>query len=347
MKISPSSYFVQRGDKRLPVHPDRSSSARLMDSDGDGLVSVDEILARLGSSSLKHDKDLYLDFHADVLTKTPPPQATEYPDSRGLGTEMNKMAERYPDDVQVITLGESREGRPIEALKIGHGLMGVGISSLVHGREWATANASMKLAHSLLNQRKDLLSEMTVWVLPNCNPDGYEKSLTDDPGHRGNAAGVDLNRNFPSNWRPDGDNPLYTFDDIGASDNPESLNFRGTFPASEPETQALVNFISEHSELKGWLDFHSAGDVVLLPRDADAKTRRIATEMSEVAGLGTMKLSDYGTVSGVFMDYVQPRGMTTLALEIGDGFQPGYEKAQEIGERGKNAGLTFLDGLLS
>lgn len=59
----------------------------------------------------------------------------------------------------------------------------------------------------------------TVALLPVANPDGAERAT------RYNARGVDLNRNFSFNWRPDGLEP------------------GGPAPWSEPESRALRDFI--------------------------------------------------------------------------------------------------------
>lgn len=62
--------------------------------------------------------------------------------------------------------------------------------------------------------------------------------------------GLDLNRNFPINWRQQ-------HEQKGA----------GPFPASEPETRNLMAFIAQHPNITGAVAFHTWGGVILRPYD--------------------------------------------------------------------------------
>lgn len=62
--------------------------------------------------------------------------------------------------------------------------------------------------------------------------------------------GLDLNRNFPMSWRPESDQP-------GA----------GPYPASEPETRALMDFVAHHPNLIGSVSLHTYSGVILRPYD--------------------------------------------------------------------------------
>ena len=60
--------------------------------------------------------------------------------------------------------------------------------------------------------------------------------------------GLDLNRNFPGNWRQD-------FEQSGA----------GPYPTSEPEVRAMVDFITRHPNIGAAVSFHTHSGVILRP----------------------------------------------------------------------------------
>jgi murein tripeptide amidase MpaA len=60
--------------------------------------------------------------------------------------------------------------------------------------------------------------------------------------------GLDLNRNFPANWRQE-------HEQIGA----------GPYPTSEPEVRALVHFITHHPNITSAISFHTWSGVLLRP----------------------------------------------------------------------------------
>jgi len=74
------------------------------------------------------------------------------------------------------------------------------------------------------------------------NFDGFRISVNRNP------EGLDLNRNFPSNWRQE-------FQQDGA----------GPYPASEPEVRAMVDFITRHPNIGAAVSFHTHSGVILRP----------------------------------------------------------------------------------
>jgi murein tripeptide amidase MpaA len=60
--------------------------------------------------------------------------------------------------------------------------------------------------------------------------------------------GLDLNRNFPSNWRQE-------YEQLGA----------GPYPTSEPEIRAIADFVVGHNNICGGISFHTFSGVLLRP----------------------------------------------------------------------------------
>uniref|UniRef100_A0A915KP98 Peptidase M14 carboxypeptidase A domain-containing protein n=1 Tax=Romanomermis culicivorax TaxID=13658 RepID=A0A915KP98_ROMCU len=89
------------------------------------------------------------------------------------------------------------------------------IEAGMHAREWATVNVALYVAYELVTngEMRDLLENLTWYIIPVVNMDGYDYSWRKDRTWRKNTvkcradsldcracAGVDLNRNFDVHW---------------------------------------------------------------------------------------------------------------------------------------------------
>jgi protein MpaA len=128
-----------------------------------------------------------------------------------------------------LTIGQSAKGRPIKVIAAGDP---AGTRILVFGCIHGTECAAVPVAERL---RAGSPRSGELLAVPNLNPDGYEL------GTRLNRRGVDLNRNFPSDWTP-----------LGVRGD---LQYSGPRPFSEPETRFAARLIrASHPDITIW--FH-------------------------------------------------------------------------------------------
>jgi murein peptide amidase A len=140
-----------------------------------------------------------------------------------------------PDPGRRLRLGHSTRGRKIEAVRVGDrsAPQSVLVVGCIHGDECAGTAVTRILARSS--------PPVDLWLVPTLNPDGFAL------GRRQNGRGVDLNRNFPSEWRPGG--------------RPWDFEYPGPEPLSEPETRIAARLIERlRPELTIW--FHQPQGLV-------------------------------------------------------------------------------------
>jgi murein peptide amidase A len=174
---------------------------------------------------------------------------------------------RDPGGHREIVLGRSLGGRPIVAIETGDfdARKRVLVVGCIHGNE----RAGIAIATRLARIRPPL--ELDLWLVPILNPDGAVA------GTRGNAHGVDLNRNFPWRW-----------------ERLSGLFDSGPRPLSEPESRAAARLIERtRPQISIWFHQHldlvdqSGGDVGLERRFAalvGSRLARLPREPGSVVG---------------------------------------------------------------
>jgi hypothetical protein len=219
--------------------------------------------------------------------------------------ELNDLHDEYSDIVsEPVSIGQSIEENEIWAIKISDNPEyedddepEVLLTSLIHPREGITAEVIFNFAHYLVenygeDQRvTDIVNDREIWLIPCHNPDGYlyneqlwEESNPDrrvfgmwrkNRRHNEDGSyGVDLNRNWGYMWG---------YDNEGSSSRPSDPTYRGAEAFSEPETQAVREFINEH-DFGITIYFHAWGNLVLYPFGYDylqPEHRSILTAISK------------------------------------------------------------------
>lgn len=211
---------------------------------------------------------------------------------------LQDLVERFPGLAQLVSTGQSLEGREIYVLKISDHVSvdesepNVFISGCHHAREWISVEIPLLFARYLLEnynshqQLTDIVNGGQIYIMPVQNPDGLEFSIHTYRWWRKNRRyngdmswGVDTNRNYGYEWG---------YDDLGSSPVPDDAVYRGPYAFSEPETQAVRGFLLNHPP-SGALNFHNYSQLILypwgytaIPTVDDAEMEAIARRMAEL-----------------------------------------------------------------
>jgi protein MpaA len=159
---------------------------------------------------------------------------------------------------RVGIVGRSAAGRPIGLRQVGDPSIAgkVLIVGCIHGDECAGSKI-VPTSNGCPDPRSN------VFVVANLNPDGAAI------GTRLNGRGVDLNRNFPSQWRP-----------IGARGDPQ---YSGPRPFSEPETRLAARIIQGLApNLTIWFHQHRAARPLVRAWGASAPAARQLAELARI-----------------------------------------------------------------
>ena len=207
------------------------------------------------------------------------------------------LATQYPTLAEWIDIGDSWEktaglgGYDIMVLKLTNSAIPgpkpiLFLSCAIHAREYTTAELGTRFAEFLISgygSNADvtwLLDYCEVHLILQANPDGRKKAEsgllwrkntnTAYCSPTSNYRGADVNRNFPFKWDCCG----------GSSDNECNNHYNGPYALSEPEAQAIHDYVIDlFPDQRGpddddpapldasgiYLCIHSAGNLVLSP----------------------------------------------------------------------------------
>jgi hypothetical protein len=186
-------------------------------------------------------------------------------------SDMHDVATAHPDICSIQSIGTSIEGRDIWAMKISDNVGTTEAEPRVlyigchHAREIITVEIPLYIMYWLTdNYGTDslatyLVDNREIWIVPLMNPDGreYVQNVGDWRKNRRNngdgSYGIDLNRNYGYMWG---------YDNIGSSPTPSSETYRGPSAFSEPETQAVRDFMLTY-QFDTAVSYHSYGQLVL------------------------------------------------------------------------------------
>jgi protein MpaA len=192
----------------------------------------------------------------------------------------------------VETVGHSIRGRPIVVVRIGApgATRKVLVVGCIHGNE----PAGIAIANALT--RVPAPKHTDIWIVPDLNPDGVAANT------RQNAHGVDLNRNFPWQWRPLG--------------RPGTTFYSGPSVMSERETRIAYTLIRRvRPTVSIWFHQH------LSTVDESGGSIAVERRFAQGVGLPLLRLQRFSGSVTTWQNHVFP-GTTAFVVELPGGAVP-------------------------
>ena len=315
-------------------------------------------------------------YAARVAESDLPSGRTSYRTYEDYLSDMDMLAARYPKLTKPLTLeNRTVLGEEIHGLEISTNADNTDDGKPVfllmgahHAREWPSSENAMEFGFDLLQSYaagKDratrIMKHMRLVVVPVVNVDGFQISRNDPPGsapndfsvfnyemkrkncrisaatpaqyttgpcdnnNAGRLRGTDLNRNYPGFWGGP-----------GAETNWSGDTFRGDAPGSEPESDAVRQFISDRA-VTMMISNHTFSNLVLRPpslaqtgKSPDEPVyKELADSFAAANGYTSQAAYQLYDTSGSTEDWSYwITGGFGFTFEIGpDGFHPAYEDA--------------------
>lgn len=166
-------------------------------------------------------------------------------------------------------IGESVDGRAIVARRWGEPWQDR--SMLVVGNIHGNERQGIRIVDRIEGKIGRNLRGVDLWTIETVNPDGLAAN------QRGNAHGVDLNRNFPYRWR---------------SIPPSSGYYSGPRALSEPESRAVKRFVARtRPDISIW--YHQPWGATLIPCNRSEAAARRYARLSGLAARNDCDQSKY------------------------------------------------------
>ena len=191
---------------------------------------------------------------------------------------LKEIAKKYPDKVTYKSIGTTRLGKEIPAIKISSPTkkskykVPILFNGAHHANELISTEHCYDIIYHLLkypDKYSAILETSDIWIVPIVNPDGSELFwhrsiqmgrknglLSLEHSINNPNRGVDLNRNYPYKWN--------TGHPRASSSNIDSAFYRGAYPASEPEVRSMIKFFDEERFVFS-LSYHSYATCILYP----------------------------------------------------------------------------------
>uniref|UniRef100_A0A182QNK4 Peptidase M14 domain-containing protein n=1 Tax=Anopheles farauti TaxID=69004 RepID=A0A182QNK4_9DIPT len=207
---------------------------------------------------------------------------------------LTALALEHPDKCRLEALGQTAEGRNINAITINYGApKKIIVIGNLRAREYVGMTSAIYAIHELIRNADSYpRAGQYRWIIvPLPNPDGYAYTRSHNrrwtknrsPQAGGNF-GVDLDSNFDIQWQAPGND---------ARMNPAMHSYRGPAPFSEPETAAIGALQRQHPDALLHVDLHGFGQYIFVPWAYTYEPAPNADLARAVAEAGRSALMEY------------------------------------------------------
>jgi hypothetical protein len=239
-------------------------------------------------------------------------------------SDFKNLCNKHSDFCRYWSIGKTVQNNDITVFVVGNNPDGrVCFQASTHSDERACAEMLWHYFKWLVESQDyyaiRLRRRNRTYFIPILNMDEYGVQ-------RKNYNGVDLNRNFPQYWSS------------GGSTDPSAYDYRGTAPASEPETQVMIKFW-EDEKPKWHFDIHLAGvGAPFASKSRGMSTedinrvnavweeyKKLAAEMGQPSiNLGT------AVMAGYVCNEAYVKGAYGVIYEIVDTYTPPFEDIESV-----------------
>jgi hypothetical protein len=252
------------------------------------------------------------------------------PANEAIGPILADLARRSHHRIAVRTIGETNEGRPVWAARVGHGPVRLQYVTQQHGDEPLGTPAAIEFLRTVgvgnTGWHKWLRSRVTVDVVVRANPDGHAHDWrfnydpTADPEFGERGKGYDLNR--------------YHNPDLAPADNPatEAAHFQRAYAAFRPHIVVDYHMQGRYRDDDG----REITASLLWPTNPDARPALVdAAKQVTVVAQRTIDHAAGGNVSqypgetyeGIARNAYGLRGSASVLLEL-SAMGPAHEQRQ-------------------
>jgi len=257
--------------------------------------------------------------------------------------KLQELQERYPEILNLISIGKTVSGREMWFVKISDNVAldeaepEFKFISTMHGDEVVGQEMLVKLIdHLAANYQRDpkiteLVNSTEIWIMPNMNPDGTAMR------RRHNSNYVDLNRDFP---------------------DPTS-DYINTKSGRAIETQNVMRFTEKHNFVLS-ANFHGGAVVVNYPWDSqndlmpeDALARKLSLEYSKrnlpmynsrSFPQGITNGYDWYPIYGGMQDWnYHWHNCLDVTIELSQNKWPNYSTIENYWGENKNSLLAYIN----